>query len=258
VIVGGGNVAIDCARTCLRLGFKEVTIVYRRSRTEMPGSKEEIEAAEKEGVNIRFLTNPVKVLTEGDKVTGAQCVRMELGEPDASGRRRPIVVKGSEFFLPADVIIPAVGESPDLSFISKENIETNDGTVKIDSFCRTSREGVFSGGDCVIGPATLIEAIAAGNRAARGIDQYLTSGKVVQSEENTAEIITHELGLSPQKVKDIIARKSRQSGEQLPPSDRVRNFDEVEKCFSAEAAVKEAERCLRCYRVMLLALANEG
>jgi formate dehydrogenase beta subunit len=261
IIVGGGNVAIDCARTCLRLGFKEVTIVYRRSRGEMPGRKEEVEAAEKEGVRIHFLATLVKVLTEGKRVIGAECVRMELGKPDASGRRRPIPVKGSEFVLPADMIISAVGEAPDLSFLAGgEPIETTgQGTIKVDPFShQTSRVGVFSGGDCVTGPATLIEAIAAGNRAARSIDQYLTSAKVAPSEEDTVERLTHDISLLRQRRGDIIAKSPRQFPEELPASDRVLNFAEVEKCLTDETAAKEAERCLRCYRVMLLSVAREG
>jgi formate dehydrogenase beta subunit len=261
IIVGGGNVAIDCARTCLRLGFKEVTIVYRRSMGEMPGRKDEVEAAEKEGVRIHFLATPVKVLTEGNRVIGAECVRMELGEPDASGRRRPIPVKGSEFVLPADMIISAVGEAPDLSFlVGGEPIETTEqGTIKVDPFShQTSRVGVFSGGDCVTGPATLIEAIAAGNRAARSIDQYLTSAKIAPSEEDTVERLTHDISLLRQRRGGIIAKSPRQSPEELPASDRVLSFTEVEKCLTDETAVKEAERCLRCYRVMLLSVAREG
>lgn len=261
IIVGGGNVATDCARTCLRLGFKDVTIIYRRSRVEMPGREEEVEAAEREGVKIHFLATPIKVLTEGDKVTGAKCIRMELGEPDASGRRRPIPVKGSEFVLQTDMIISAIGEAPDLSFLSGSKLIriTEQGTIGVDPLSyQTSQVGVFSGGDCVAGPATLIEAIAAGNRVARSIDQYLTLGKIVQSEEESSESLTHDIGLSRQREKGIIAKSPRQSLEQLSPPDRVLSFDEVERCLTAEAAVREAERCLRCYRVMLLAVASES
>ena len=261
IIVGGGNVAIDCARTCLRLGFKAATIVYRRSRVEMPGRREEVEAAEAEGVKIQFLATPTRVLAKGNKVIGAECIRMQLGEPDASGRRRPIPVKGSEFTLPADMIISAIGEAPDLSFLAQgKPIETTEqGTIKVAPLTyQTSRLGVFAGGDCVIGPATLIEAIAAGSRAARSIDQYLTSGKVVSSEEDVKEKLTHDIGLSRQRKGGIIAKSQRQSPEQLPPPDRVQSFDEVEKCLTADSAVREAERCLRCYRVMLLAVARRG
>jgi formate dehydrogenase beta subunit len=255
VIVGGGNVAVDCARTCLRLGFKNVTIVYRRSRNEMPGRKDEIAAAEQEGVKINFLAVPVKVITEGKRVTGAQCVRMELGKPDESGRRRPVSVKGSEFTIPADFIIPAIGESPDLSFLTKgQKVKTTEqGTIQVEPFtCQTGEMSIFSGGDCVTGPATLIEAVAAGNRAARSIDRYLSEGETAATEEDFQEKLTHEVGLTRSREGTFAASK-RKSPEELPVPDRLKGFDEVEKVFTAESAAREAERCLRCYRVMLMA-----
>jgi formate dehydrogenase beta subunit len=259
IIVGGGNAAIDCARTCLRLGFKDVTVVYRRSRVEMPARTEEIESAEEEGVKITFLAAPVRALTKGDKVTGVECIRMELGEPDASGRRRPVPVEGSEFIIETDMIIPAIGEKPDLSLIEGKPINiTKQGTVAVDlSSYQTSQPEVFAGGDCVAGPATLIEAIAAGNRAARSIDQYLQSGKVTPPSEYMVESWLHDIALNRQRDGNIVANQPRQSPEQLPISDRVLNFDEVEQPFTYEAAAKEAERCLRCYRVMLMAIASE-
>jgi len=259
IIVGGGNAAIDCARTCLRLGFKDVTVVYRRSRVEMPARTEEIESAEEEGVKITFLAAPVRALTKGDKVTGVECIRMELGEPDASGRRRPVPVEGSEFIIETDMIIPAIGEKPDLSLIEGRPINiTKQGTVAVDlSSYQTSQPEVFAGGDCVAGPATLIEAIAAGNRAARSIDQYLQSGKVTPPSEYMVESWLHDIALNRQRDGNIVANQPRQSPEQLPIPDRVLNFDEVEQPFTYEAAAKEAERCLRCYRVMLMAIASE-
>ncbi|MFC1979765.1 FAD-dependent oxidoreductase [Chloroflexota bacterium] len=260
IIVGGGNVAVDCARTCLRIGFKEVTIVYRRSRAEMPGRKDEVEEAEREGVKIHFLAVPVKAVTDGGKVTGAECIKMELGETDASGRRRPVPVKGSEFVLKTDMIISAIGEQPDLSlFTAGEKIKTTEsGTIEVDPFtCEAGKEGVFSGGDCVTGPATLIEAIAAGNRAARHIDRYLSSGKTAPSEEDMVESLVHELGLSRQRRAGTAVKSTREPVEQLSIEDRRQNFGEVEKCLSAEAALRETDRCLRCYRVMLLAITGE-
>ena len=261
IIVGGGNVAIDCARTCLRLGFKEVTIVYRRSRAEMPGRKEEVEEAEREGVKIHFLAVPVKVLTEDGKVTGAECIKMELGQPDASGRRRPIPIKGSEFVLSTDMIISAIGEAPDLSFLTEgEKIKiTETGTIEVAPFTyQASRAGIFSGGDCVTGAATLIEAIAAGNRVARSIDQYLRLGRVAPSDEDLVESLVHDVSLSRQRQAGITVKGIRQSPELLPIQDRGLNFDEVEKCLTTEAALEETERCLRCYRVMLLAVTGEN
>ncbi len=256
IIVGGGNVAVDCARTCLRLGSKDVTIVYRRSRAEMPGRPEEVEAAEQEGVKIHFLAVPVRVLTEGKKVTGAECIRMELGEPDASGRRRPVPIKGSEFVMEADAIISAIGEMPDLSFLTAGgpvNVGER-GTIEVDRYTgQTSTSGIFSGGDCVNGPATIIEAIAAGNRAARSIDRYLKSGKATPSDEDVVESLLHEIDLTERRDGSIVARKERQSPEELVVAERGLNFNEVEQCLAPEAATKEAERCLRCYRVMVLA-----
>jgi formate dehydrogenase beta subunit len=256
IIVGGGNVAVDCARTCLRLGFKEVTILYRRSRAEMPAREEEIQAAEAEGVRIHYLAAPVKALTEGGRVTSVECIRMKLGEPDDSGRRRPIPIEGSEFTVGTDMIIPAIGEKPDLSLIEGKSIDiTKWGTIVVDAPTgQTSLPAVFAGGDCVSGPATLVEAVAAGNKAARGIDQYLKQGRVTPPEEQVVEDWLHDVALNHQRDGNIVAKKERQSPEQLPVAKRRRGFDEVEQCLTLEMATKEAERCLRCYRVMLLAV----
>lgn len=256
IIVGGGNVAIDCARACLRLGFKEVTILYRRSRAEMPARDEEIEAAEAEGAKLHYLAAPVKVLTEGSRVNSVECIRMELGEPDDSGRRRPVPIDGSEFTIGTDMVIPAIGEKPDLALIEGKSIDiTKWGTIVIDqSTSQTSRTGIFAGGDCVTGPATLVEAIAAGNKAARSIDRYLKSGKVTPPEEQAVEDWLHDVALSRERNGNIVAWKKRRSPEQLPVAKRVRGFAEVEQCLSLEMAAEEAARCLRCYRVMLLAV----
>lgn len=256
VVVGGGNVAIDCARTCLRLGFKEVTIVYRRSRNEMPARKDEVEAAEQEGVKILFLANPAKVLTKNGRVTGAECIKMALGEPDASGRRRPVPVKGSEFVIETDMIIPAIGEKPDLSFLGKDlaNIADREAIKVTPGTYQTSVPWVFAGGDCVTGPATLIEAIAAGNRAARNIDQYLQSGKVTASDEDELAGWLHEVAMVRRRDGNVVAKEARRAPGQLPLPDRKGNFNEVEQCFTTEAATSEADRCLRCYRVMVAAI----
>jgi formate dehydrogenase beta subunit len=178
---------------------------------------------------------------------------MELGEPDASGRRRPIPVKGSEFVLKTDMVLPAIGEVPDLAFLQNQIELTKWGTVKVEPSHQTSQPWLFSGGDCVTGPATIIEAIAAGNRAARSIDQYLRQGKLAPSEADLVENLLHQVALSRQRNGGVIDRRPRQSPEQLSLADRALNFNEVEKCFTTEEVTREAERCLRCYRVMLLA-----
>ena len=257
IIVGGGNVAVDCARTCLRLGFKDVRIVYRRSREEMPASREEAEAAEEEGCQIEFLAVPLRLLIEKNRTRGLICNRVKLGETDASGRRRPVPIEGSEFVIPADIVISAIGEVPDLSF-AKSVKQTQQHTIAVDpTTTRTSMEKIFSGGDCVTGPATLIEAIAAGNRAARNIDRYLRTGHVNVSRKDMFENWSHDIGLDRRRDGGIVPKSSRQSPERVPPSDRVRNFEEVERSFTSEVAIKEASRCLRCYRVMLIAIANK-
>jgi len=172
-IIGGGNVAIDSARTALRLGVKEAVILYRRSREEMPANPWEVKEAEEEGVKIEFLVAPRKILGESGKVKAIECVRMELGEIDETGRRRPRPIEGSEFTVNFDSVILAVGEEPDLSFLPSE-IEISERKIMVNPFTMaTTMLGVFAGGDAVTGPATVIEAIVAGVRAANSIDRYL-------------------------------------------------------------------------------------
>ncbi|AKB77245.1 Glutamate synthase [NADPH] small chain [Methanosarcina horonobensis HB-1 = JCM 15518] len=177
VVVGGGNVAMDAARSALRLGAEEVSIVYRRGEDEMPARREEIEHAKEEGITFRLLTNPVRILgDEKFNVTGVECIEMELGEPDKSGRRSPVIVEGSEFLVPADVVIIAIGTSPNpIIFKGSEGLEQNKrGTVVADEETgATSKCGVFAGGDVVTGAATVISAMGAGKKAAKAIDEYL-------------------------------------------------------------------------------------
>ena len=176
VIVGGGNVAMDAARCAKRLGVEEVTIVYRRSMEELPARKEEVEHAMEEGIIFKLLTNPVRVLGNEDGwVCGMECVSMELGEPDASGRRRPVEIKGSNFVLDVDCMIMAIGTSPNpLIRYTTKGLETNrKGCLVADDNGATTREGVFAGGDAVTGAATVILAMGAGKTAAAAIDDYI-------------------------------------------------------------------------------------
>ena len=178
VIVGGGNVAMDAARCAKRLGVEEVTIVYRRSMEELPARREEVEHAQEEGIIFRLLTNPVRVLgDENGWVKGMECVSMELGEPDESGRRRPVEIKDSNFVLDVDCMIMAIGTSPNpLIRSTTEGLETNrKGCLIADDNGATTREGVFAGGDAVTGAATVILAMGAGKAGARGIDEYIKS-----------------------------------------------------------------------------------
>ncbi|WP_292391001.1 NADPH-dependent glutamate synthase [Methanosarcina sp. UBA5] len=177
VVVGGGNVAMDAARSALRLGAEEVSIVYRRGEEEMPARREEIEHAKEEGITFRLLTNPVRILgDEKFNATAVECIKMELGEPDKSGRRSPVPVEGSEFTIPADVVVIAIGTSPNpMIFKGSEGLDQNKkGTVVADEETgATSKCGVFAGGDVVTGAATVISAMGAGKKAAKAIDEYL-------------------------------------------------------------------------------------
>jgi len=183
-VIGGGNVAIDAARTTVRLGAREVSIFYRRSRDEMPANPYEVKEAEHEGVKIQFLVTPKRILGENKRVHSLECVKMALGEPDETGRRAPIPIEGSEFTVPVDSVILAIGEAPDVSFLPKE-IEVNENnTITVEPYTvETSTPGVFAGGDCVSGPATVIEAILAGKKAADRIEHYLKSQNELKPEQ---------------------------------------------------------------------------
>jgi len=174
-VIGGGNVAIDAARNVLRLGVKEATILYRRSKEEMPANSWEVREAEKDGVKIQFLTAPKRILSKEGQLVAIECIRMELGEPDESGRRRPIPVEGSEFTVELDTLILAIGESPDYSLLPEAIKITEQKTIIVNPLTlETSISGVFAGGDVVTGPATVVEAIVAGKKAANSINDYLT------------------------------------------------------------------------------------
>ncbi len=176
IVIGGGNVAMDAARVSWREGFEEVHILYRRTKKEMPASPWEIDAAEHEGIKIQYLVAPVEVVGKDGKMTGLKCLRMELGEPDASGRRRPVPIEGSEFVVEAETLIPAIGQRPELSFVPKEsglNI-TRWNTFGVDkSTYMTNVPGVFSAGDVETGPDIAIRACAGGRKAAEGIARYI-------------------------------------------------------------------------------------
>ena len=241
-VIGGGDVAIDAARTALRCGSNEVVVVYRRSRDEMPAYREEVEAAEREGVKILFLAMPSKILGKNGKVSGLECLRAELGEPDESGRRRPVPVKGSEFVIDVKAVILAVGEAPDLSFLDFKKFQvTSDGKLKVDphSFM-TNVSGVFAGGDSITGPATVIEAVAAGKKAAASIDHYLR-GKTSGDQEP----IPRTIGLEEVDT-DRFNKRQRQTMSALSPKDRVRGFEEVNVGFTELEALREADRCFQC------------
>ncbi len=258
-VVGGGNVAIDCVRTAFRLGFENSDIVYRRSRKEMPADKVEIDDAEAEGVSFHFLTAPKRIIGENGKVKGLECLRMELGDPDASGRRRPVEVPGSEFVIEADVIVAAIGQEGDFNCMCNlPGVEvTKRGAIVVDENLMTTRKGVFAGGDCVTGPDVLIKACAHGRRVGLAIDEYLSEGSLAPLGE-----VKDEKFLAQLKVYDPSESIALPSGPgRIPvihekPGERKKDFREVDKGYTPEEAVAEASRCLRCYRVVMYAYAD--
>ncbi|MDI9570870.1 MAG: NAD(P)-binding protein [Pseudomonadota bacterium] len=243
-VVGGGNVAMDAVRTALRTGSKDVFILYRRSRAEMPASPEEIEEALEEGVKMEFLVAPKRVVGENGKVTGVECTRMELGEPDASGRRRPVEIKGSEFIVPCDALIPAIGQEADLDFVPPDSgIAINKWkNFDVDPVTfATTTPGVFAGGDVVTGPQTVVKAVYAGKEAAVSIDRYLrgedmAAGRAKDWTKNLAD----KADVSQ------VAKVPRVKYPHLKPEERRTNFREVGVGFTEEEAVAEARRCLAC------------
>jgi formate dehydrogenase (NADP+) beta subunit len=256
VVVGGGNVAMDCARSALRLGVSEVHLVYRRAREDMPADKVEVHDAEEEGVRYHFLANPTRLKIEVGAIVGIECVRMELGAPDASGRRSPVPVEGSEFVIPCDMVIPAIGQRIDTACLQEEGgpAATRKGTVQADTdTLLTSAEGVFAGGDCVSGPATLIEAMAAGFRVSNSIDQYVRQGQVNLTEDERMSRVYRAMSKADEDTVERVGGLYRKEVSMRAPEERIEDFEEVEFGLTPEDALLEADRCLRCYRMLLVA-----
>ncbi len=266
VVVGGGNVAIDCVRTALRIGYEDVKLVYRRTEKEMPADDVEIADAKAEGIEFLFLHNPTRLVLDDDgKVKGVELIKMELGEPDASGRRRPVPVEGSEFVLETDAVIPAIGQAIDLGFLSEG------GPVKADKWNQVEVEGlnwlagvangvgVFSAGDCVTGPLTLIGGLAGGKEAAFQIDRFLQEGRTEPLEEWVMNAYVAQL--NPYDADEDVGLPATTEPahiHHLPVEERVRDFREAEVGFTHEEAIADASRCLRCYRMLLVAVGGDG
>ncbi|UCF65874.1 MAG: FAD-dependent oxidoreductase [bacterium] len=251
-VIGGGNTAMDAARSSLRLGAEEVHIVYRRTLKEMPANQMEIEEAEEEGIKFTFLTAPVKViLDKNKKAKGLECIRMELGPPDDSGRRRPVPVENSNYQLDFDWIIAAIGQKPDLEFATRDsklvNIkQTRWGTLEVrPEIMETNIAGVFAGGDVVLGAATAIEAIADGRKAAEAIHKYLTGEKLdivkppfISRKDSFKKISADDF---TEVAKTVRAKMSVRS-----PEERKRDWNEIELGFTTDQVYNEALRCLEC------------
>ncbi len=241
LVIGGGNVAIDAARTALRLGSREVSVIYRRSREEMPACKEEVDAAREEGINFYFLSAPLRIIGKNGKVVGMECVRTELGEPDESGRRRPAPIEDSEFMLDADTIISAVGEGPDLSFLDTMKLNITSGrTIDVNPYTlSTNLKGIFACGDVTTGPATVIEAIVAGRRVANAVDLYLKGEvKAEDKDEKTAKPFL-------KFNREYLKKMSRAKMPRLPVHERRIDVEDALGLNLREIKT-EANRCLNC------------
>jgi NADPH-dependent glutamate synthase beta subunit-like oxidoreductase/Na+-translocating ferredoxin:NAD+ oxidoreductase RNF subunit RnfB len=245
-IIGGGNTAMDVARSLKRLGVADVQVLYRRTRAEMPAMSEEIEEAEHEGIPIEFLVSPVRILgSEQGRVIGLECVRMKLGEPDHSGRRRPVPIAGSEYTLELDMVVPAIGQSPDLSFLGEEHrfAITREGTFNVDrvSFM-TNRPGVFAAGDAITQPVSVIDAIGSAKQAAAGIDAYLRGVEPREVPVSAREMPISRRELAP----DELIPQPQHPSPTISMARRMHSHAEVELGYDAETAMAEAQRCLMC------------
>lgn len=258
VAIGGGNVAIDCVRSSFRIGKEDVNLVYRRTRNEMPADEVEIVDAEEEDVKFHFLCTPVRILQENNVVTGLECIRMELGEPDKSGRRRPVPVEGSEFVFDCDTVVPAIGQRTDMSLLEGiEGIETTAwGTIIVDEVTKQSAiPKIFSAGDCETGPDALITACAGGKRAAESIDCMINDKPIAPVRDEYFDMLFKKVPVfDDDEEMPMLGGQERKHLEMLPPEARKFTFEEVEKGFPNRDAITEARRCLRCYRVATVAI----
>ena len=280
-VVGGGNTAIDCVRVALREGAEESILLYRRSRKEMPADVWEVDGADEEGVKFEFQVLPTKIVVDAnDQVTGVECVRMAMGEPDASGRRRPEPVPGSEFIVECDTVIPAIGQDPDLKFIPADmGIDITKWNTVVTKYLPlkdaagknlndsmgnplsrtliTDCDGVFAGGDAEIGPLTVVACVGNAHRAARVIQRWLEEGKAYLTEEEIFEDLLTYLGVYD-KNEPVAWLDSADRANQKEVHGRERaakgNYREVELGFSDTTAQAEADRCLRCYRMAMIAV----
>lgn len=250
VVIGGGYTAMDCSRTSLRYGAENVTIAYRRTRSELVVDEEELGETEREGVRLEFLVSPMELIGEDGKLTGVRFIRNKLGEPDASGRRSPIPIPGSEFVVPADTVIPAVSQAADLSFLPVDGaFEVNRGRIKVDpATYATNVRGVFACGDFVTGPTTLIESAGHGKKAAYAIDRYLAGRTDVTVTPNVR--ITSSWRHDMPELYDVLPRQHIPMVDlpaRMPSVDPSVNFSTpVELGYDTTAAVAESTRCLMC------------
>ncbi len=261
LVIGGGNVAMDCVRTALRHGFEDVQLIYRRTEQEMPADPTEVHEAKLEGVKFNFLTAPKKIIHKNGQTTGLYCQKMQLGEPDATGRRSPIALNDEDFLLECDVIIHAIGQKVDINPLVDELSIENDKLIdKNNTFKAHNITGslhpmphIFAGGDCVSGPNTLISALAAGERAAKYIIEKLSGRNIEPSlEHELEEALAKVLIVGEKEAKPPVDYTKAMPIHFLPLSERLNGFLEVEKSSSEYEARLEASRCLRCWRIFTI------
>lgn len=253
VVVGGGNVAMDCVRSAKRMGAKSVHLVYRRTQQDMPADHEEIVASEREGIIFHCLTNPSGLVVENGKVVGVDLAQMRQTERDAKGRRNVEAIPGSESVMRCDLVVAAIGQQVDKNVLGPEEGITLDRwnciTVNPDTL-ETSRPGVFAGGDCVLGPLTLVNALDHGDRAAASIRDYLLTGEIhVKPALRMQKFLARNKLLSGECLKHLPLYSARAHVPELDALERIKTFDEVDGVISKEVAYEEAKRCLRCYRL---------
>lgn len=258
-VVGGGNVAVDAVRTARRLGAKEAFMIYRRSFREMPAHEEEIEECKEEGIQIQTLANPKRIIGENGEVKAIECVKMTLGEPDESGRPRPMPMEGSEFIIEVDGVIPALGQESDWACLGPECACTVSdwGTINVDPFTlQTGDLDIFAGGDAVYGLKSLAEAAASGRKAALSIDRFINNLPPEPDNDDYFDKLFESIRVyNPnEKIRQKIETLERRQLKKIPQETRISSFDEIEQGFSNPDAVAEAERCLRCYRVVTIAV----
>lgn len=253
---------MDCARTFIRIGCKDVHIVYRRTREEMPASWHEIYEAKDEGVKYNFLESPTRIISRKGKVVGLKCQKMELGPPDASDRRSPLPIKDSDHVIEADCVISAIGQDCDISYLDEmpkvkrarwNTIVVNEDTMQTDVV------DIFAGGDTVHGPQTLVHACGQGRRAAQSIDQYLNGEKVRISDEQLVEKIIKSIGAYDPG--EVVPNPKGWPRVEMPVSGwhlKLRSFSEVELGYPPEEAMEEASRCMRCYIIGMAAVTENG
>ncbi len=252
VVVGGGNVAMDCVRSAVRLGADNAHLIYRRTRDAMPADTEEVEEAEKEDIDFHTLCTPTRIISENGKITGIELVEMEETEPDESGRRSVRPIPGTEHVMACSTVIAAIGQQVESQErIAEEGIDFNHWKcVEADKSLTTSRPGVFAGGDCVTGPSTLIYAMSAGLKAARSIDDWIQFGTPrFFKRSRMRELINENAFLANDAVETPVRNGYRVHNPALDPDLRKKMFGEVEQTISLEDAYTEAQRCMRCYRL---------